>query len=135
MINHNEEALSFTGIAEIILGHESWSMRSQYRWQDRRIIRFQDGFPVEILVKDSKSFSYSSPDRGYGFEGSSSQTEYQLDWPAVLKQHKPKLVLHCCTRDDGQGQIEKYMLCGKKLRKAITSELLERVYEFDESFK
>jgi hypothetical protein len=130
----NNTVLNFSGIAEIVVGHDSWSMRTRNEWLEKKVIRFVNGFPVEILEEDSKSFHYSASDRGMGFEGSCTQTKLKhdpLEWEAIVKSHKPKLVIHQCTRDNGENEDHQFRMNGKFISEKAQEELLKRVAEFD----
>jgi len=130
--------LGFTGVALIETGHESWSFRDRDKWEERKIVKFENGQPIEILESDYYSSESSSGDRAYGLDPSSGGVDFTFSedqWEKLVKQFNPSLIIKRLTRDNGQHEEHVYSLNGEYVPYEACTTLIQRVKKFYEHLK
>jgi hypothetical protein len=123
------EVLSFTGVAVITTGHETWSPSGREEWKKKEIVKFENGIPVEILESDHYSSEYTSGDRAYGLEPYAEGKDFMLTedaWETLVSWYQPTLVIKVLTRDNGQYEEHDYRLNGEYVPSRACMELIKR---------
>lgn len=129
------EVLSFTGVAVITTGHETWSPSGREEWKKKEIVKFENGIPVEILESDHYSSEYTSGDRAYGLEPYAEGKDFMLTedaWETLVGWYKPTLVIKRLTRDNGQHEEHTYTLNGEYVPYEACATLIEKVKKWYE---